>query len=611
MGLYEFNKDDAYRFASEQGIKTKVSNGNLHFQYCPYCLSGKHGREDRWTFGIDLSTGKFFCQRSSCGAKGNMITLHNDFGFSLGNDVDNYYDHDLRKFRQIHMKKPESKDPAIKYMASRGISEAVTREYGITVQKDRENILVFPFMDENGIIQFVKYRKTDFQKGKDNNKEWCEANCKPILFGMFQCNPENKQLVLTEGQIDSLSVREAGIQNAVSVPTGAKAPPWVPYCWDWLQRFDSLIVFGDHENGHITLLEEMKSRFHGQVKHVREEDYKGCKDANDLLTTYGRGAVKNAVEMAVPVDIEGVIDITEVKRVNISNLEKISSGIATLDKLLGGFYLGQTILLTGERGEGKSTLASQFATKSIEQGYNVFFYSGELISWYFRSWTDRQIAGNNFINTKETQFGSMFSIDDSVMPLIENWYRGRLKIYNNEIVFKDEHEDLLETVKKAITQYACKVIFLDNLMTAIEDDGKTDLYRQQSNFVKQLVTIGKTYNVLIFLIAHPRKSNGFEFSNDSVSGSSNITNLADVVLSYGSPKEDKNNPVDYPRELKVLKNRLTGRTTKKAGAIPLYFQESSKRISENGNFDWKLGWEPVDENGFVIPTNVDVDIPFD
>lgn len=134
MGIYKFNRDDAYRFASEQGINTRTSNGNLHFQDCPYCHGGMHDRKDRWTFAIDLSTGKFFCQRSSCGAKGNMITLHKDFGFSLGEEVDNYYDQGIYKqFREIHMKKPESKDPAIRYMASRGISEKVTREYGITV----------------------------------------------------------------------------------------------------------------------------------------------------------------------------------------------------------------------------------------------------------------------------------------------------------------------------------------------------------------------------------------------------------------------------------------------------------------------------------------------
>ena len=75
---------------------------------------------------------------------------------------------------------------------------------------------------------------------------------------MNHCNPDNPTLVLTEGQIDSLSVAEAGIENVVSVPTGAKGFTWIPYCWDFLSQFKTLVVFGDCENGRITLLEEMQ-----------------------------------------------------------------------------------------------------------------------------------------------------------------------------------------------------------------------------------------------------------------------------------------------------------------------------------------------------------------
>jgi KaiC/GvpD/RAD55 family RecA-like ATPase len=604
-GFYEFNPEDARRFARDQNIGVRTKDDELIFRKCPYC--GRTTTNDKEKFSINLKTGVFQCFRASCGAKGNMLTLHKDFGFSLGSAVDSYYDQDFRRFKQIRMKKPESKDPAIRYMASRGISEAVTREYGITVQKDHDNILVFPFMDETGTIQFVKYRKTDFDKEKDKNKEWCEANCKPILFGMYQCDLNNKQLVLTEGQIDSLSVTEAGIKNAVSVPTGARGFTWVPYCWDWLQKFDTLIVFGDYEKGHITLLEDMRNRFHGQVKHVREEDYQGCKDANELLQNHGKDAVKKAVEQAESVKNKKLKYAVTIKRVDLNGLERMFSGIPKLDTMLGGFYMGQTILLSGERGKGKSTLASQFATKAISQGYGVMFYSGELIDWYWKAWIDFQVAGKNYINTRETDYGPQYSIDASVIPLMENWYGDKLVLYDNNEVSEDDDEGLLDTVKDAIIQYDCRVIFLDNLMTAIEDDGKSDLYRQQSNWVKKLVAMGKKFNVLIFLIAHPRKGNGLEFSNDSVAGSSNITNLVDVVLNYDSPKEEQ----EYPRELKVTKNRLTGRVTKKGEGIPLYFEESSKRISENGNFGWTLGWEPANREGFIYPTNVDLDVPFD
>ena len=587
MGIYEFKPDDARRFAMEQSARTKTSGDELQFKMCPYCRSTK----DQYTFSISLKTGQFQCLRASCNAHGNMITLHKDFNFSLGQDADSYYD-GLAHFRNIHREqRAETKPAAVKYMESRGISEAVTRRYGITTQKEHDNILVFPFEDPDGVLRFVKYRKTDFQKGKDKAKEWCERDCMPILFGMNQCNLQNKTLIMTEGQIDSLSVAEAGFENAVSVPTGKNGFTWVPHCWDFLQNFETLIVFGDHEREEITLLSDMEQRFNGVVKHVRPEDYRDCKDANELLQKYGVEAVQNAVKNAEPSPIKEIIDICDVKREDLSKMESIASSIPQLDKMLGGFYFGQLILLTGERGDGKSTLASQFATAALAQDYSVFFYSGELMDWYFKAWFDFQCAGPHHINATRNGFGDeSYSVDGNAITKIERWYKGRLFLYRNESAIEEEHRTLLETIDTAIKQYGCRVLFLDNLMTAMSDDLSRDQYRQQTAFVKQLALMAKQYNVLIFLVAHPRKVYGGQFGNDDVAGSSNITNLVDVVLRYARPADDDiDNPP--PRILQVLKNRLNGKTHRGKAGIDLYYNEASKRISECHNWSWPLGWE--------------------
>lgn len=608
MNIYNFKEEDAFRFSNEIGATAKKRGKELRFKLCPYCLGGNSGK-DHGTFSISLDTGQFKCLRSSCNAHGNMITLAKDFDFSLGTEVDEYYN-GYRRFRNIHRKeKPTPKPAAVAYMESRGISEAVTKRYNITVQTDHENILVFPFYDENNILQFVKYRKTDFDREKDRNKEWCEKDCKPILFGMSKCNFDNQTLVLTEGQIDSLSCAEAEIENAVSVPTGAKGFTWIPYCWDFLGRFKTMIVFGDFENDSMTLLLEMQKRFHGQVKHIRPEDYKGCKDANEILQKYGPEAVREAVQNAVLVEHPKIKRLVDVKRVELSSMERISTGFRALDKLLGGFYFGQVVLITGERGFGKSTLVSQFGTYAMKDGYNTFFYSGELMDWYFKAWIEFQIAGSRNINGMVSNFGyTSYSVNGQVIPQIEKWYGDKAYIYDNGIVQEDtEEETLLQTMETAIKQYGCKVLAVDNLMTAITDDISSDLYRQQTHFVKQLALMAKRYDVLIFLIVHPRKSNGTLFDNDDVAGSSNITNLVDVVLRYGKPK-DNDNPDTAERVLTVYKNRLTGRTDR--NGITLYYQESSKRISEHESvFDWELGWET---QGFRNITEEDQEeIPFD
>ena len=606
--FYEFQIDDALRFAREMNIRTIIRGNEIHFQVCPYC--GGNAGKDKKTFAINKETGQFQCMRASCGAKGNMITIHKDFNFSLGRDVDEYYSRKDRYKSLRHYPRPKSKTPAVEYMESRGISRAVTESYAITVRKDNPNVLVFPFYDENKAMTFIKYRQTDFDPSKDKSKEWCEANCKPILFGMDHCDPDKSDtLVMTEGQIDSLSCAEAGVPNTVSVPTGKLGFTWVPHCWDFLCQYNTLIVFGDHERDEITLLDEMKIRSPGTVKHVRPEDYKDCKDANELLQKYGPQAVRDAVAHAVPVKNKRTKRMADVRRVNLADLPRIRSGLPILDAKIGGIYFGQLVILTGERGKGKSTLGSQFIASAIEQGVPTWIYSGEMPDWCVREWLDRQLAGaENVRHVRQPEGDVVYRVATQAGDAIEQWYYDLSYIYDNTYLDDNDDETLLETVETVIQQYGCKVLLLDNLMTAMGDDMTLDQYRQQTRFVSALAQLATKHQVIIFLVAHPRKAGLQEFRNDDISGSGHIADLASVIIRYDEPRKDED-PGD--RLLQVTKNRLTGKVDYKG--TPLWYEESSKRISDaQGKFDWHYGWESMNApDGFVeVYDDDDMEIPF-
>lgn len=609
MGIYEFKTEDAYRFADELGFKARKKSDELVFDKCPYC---KEQTKDKNTFAINLRNGLFNCKRAKCGIRGNMITLSRDFNFSLGKEVDAYYstvDYSRKQYRKFATRQIEVKDEAIEYMQSRGIAAEITRKYEITIRTpdekhDQEHIMAFPFKDENGEIQFIKYRNLKFDKEKDKSKEWCESNCKPILFGMNHCSG-NGRLIITEGQIDSLSCAQAGIDNAVSVPLGKNGFTWIPYCWDWVNEYDKIVVFGDCENGIITLSEELARRWPMKVSVVRIEDYKGCKDANEILQKFGSEAVRFAVDNAKAQNIDCIKPIAKVEQVDIMKMEKMSTGLDSLDQVLdGGFRFGQLAILTGKRGDGKSTIASMWGCEALGQEYNCFFYSGELPDFYFRNWMDRQITRKKEI--------SQADIDK-----LNQWYGERAFIYDNTSV-PEESADLLKVIEISIVQKNCKFILIDNLMTALDPELDTDLYRQQSKFVGDLAALAKKYLVFILLVAHPRKQYG-GISNDDVSGSSNITDRADIVLVYSRPATDKKKkdqedevqlPDDNERRLEVLKNRLTGQIARDKKGIKLVFESGSKRIAENviDFFDKKFNWN-ADPYGFEEVTDMS-DLPF-
>lgn len=580
---YELKRDDIYGLASKLGADTREKGDELFFRYCPYCRGDGH---DRDTFSVNLKNGTFHCFRSGCGKSGHFVELARDFGYPL-----DFGDNPKKQYRRLPQRPVEVRGPAVTYLQSRGIGRETTERYRVTTRKDNPNVLVFPFYDENHLLQFLKYRRTDFDRAFHKNKEWCETDTKPILFGMDQCKDFHR-LVITEGQIDSLSLAEAGIPNAVSVPNGCNGFTFLENVWNWMVRFEEVVVFGDNEHGKITLLDTLQKRLPNPVKVVQQADYLGEKDANDILRKYGAEALRIAVNNAKAAPVSHVKPLSEVKAVDWYRLPRIKTGIPELDKVIGGLFFGQVILLTGKRGEGKSTFLSQLAVEALEQNYNVFAYSGELADYLFKGWVDYQAAGPEHITTDYDLYGEpIYRLKPGVTERINRWYAERAYLYDNGSVDdENELESLIGTVEQVVRQYGVKLVCIDNLMTAMDVSATDNLYQAQSAFVRKLKQLAMKYDIAVILVAHPRK-NSTGSQNDDVAGSSDITNRVDVVLSY-SRNQDKAGDEDCDSHLVVSKNRLLGRLTKHP--IELFYSQKSKRITSASAFQngpKRYGWE--------------------
>lgn len=594
---YEMRVEDVHGLAQSLNIKTKVKGDELWFKLCPKC---KGGGGDTETFSVNLKSGAFKCFRASCGYSGHFVELCRDFGYSLDDGRPRHY-RELRQPDEIPIR-----EAAIAYLASRGISRATAERYRITAHKSQPNVLVFPFYDESSKLRFIKYRKMNWQKGS-GSKEWCEKDTMPILFGMDRCEGFER-LVITEGQLDSLSCAEAGIPNAVSVPTGATGFTWLDNCWEWVTKFSEVVVFGDNEHGKITLLDTIRARLPNsiRVKCVRPVDYLGEKDANDILRKHGAANVRLAVENAEIPKMRNVKELSNVRSVDINSLEKLKTGINELDRTIGGLVMGQVVLLSGKRGEGKSTFGSQLISSALDQGASTFAYSGELADFHFKRWIDYQLAGLDNLVESTNEFGELtYTINPEAVEQITEWYRHRAFIYDNEYLQddNDELEALTTTIEKVIQQYGCKLIFVDNLMTSMEFvSEQSNLYLEQSRFVGKLKKLAMKYQVVVILVAHPRKTQN-ELGNDDISGSSDITNKVDVVLSYSRAPAGSR----CSSRLSVTKNRLFGKLLTGNDSIELMYSEKTKRIySPKATYQRRYGWETKKT---YLPVD-DADMPF-
>lgn len=204
----------------------------------------------------------------------------------------------------------------------------------------------------------------------------------------------------------------------------------------------------------------------------------------------------------------------------------------------GGSCLGDLVVLVGDTGLGKSTLATQMVGDFWRKhNYKTLIYSGEM---------DVESVINDL------------SIQQSFKGKDENCY----------IASVLSVEELEEMAKQDF-----KVFLVDNLMTMCSFS--SDLYNEQSRTVKELKRIAQEYNCLIILIAHPNKTKAARTENneltiESISGSANIGNLANLILGFNRGSgEDQ-------RMMEVLKNRKTGHL----GKINLYYTSENKRYWE-------------------------------
>src|SRR5699024_2675840 len=80
-------------------------------------------------------------------------------------------------------------------------------------------------------------------------------------------------------------------------------------------------------------------------------------------------------------------------------------------------------------GEGKSVLANQIAIcQPLQQGYDVFVFSGELPAPILRSWVETNMIGREFITMKDNHIRVF---DKTAKNAMNTWYSGRVLVYDD------------------------------------------------------------------------------------------------------------------------------------------------------------------------------------
>ena len=290
------------------------------------------------------------------------------------------------------------------------------------------------------------------------------------------------------------------------------------------------------------------------------------------------------------------LSMKDIKQVNSEDILVIPTGYYELDKKIMGLSAGELTILSGLNSCGKTSWLDCLALNTVNQGFKVGIWSGEMQDWRFKNWISQIAAGKNNVRSKQG-YDNLFYVPNNISEKINTWLDDKLFLYNNS--YGMNWQQLFNDIKELVDNKGVHLILLDNLATLNISDYDGEKNTKQTNFIVDIKEYAKQKNIHIILVAHPRKENFF-LRKESVSGTADLTNLADNVFLLHRVTKDfetrageffgKDKASEYMKfgnVLEVAKNREHGVVDLLVG---MYFEVESRRLKNDVAEHIVYGW---------------------
>lgn len=499
------------------------------------------------------------------------------------------------------------------YLGKRGLSVATLDHFGI--KEDEHKNIVFEFFDADNILLSVKLRPSHRIKPSEPKMFWQkDSDSCPLLFNVNRVNFE-QPLVITEGNIDAMSVFEAGYYNVVSIPGGVQDTKWIEFNYKFLENFKQFIVWTDNDEAGqqgrqkivkrlgeynckiVTPTDDVLDVIESYYQQYDANSHIRKADANNVLIACGGGMILNLLKTAKEIENPKVKRLMDFDEQQLQDLPRISTGFKAIDRIMYGNFDNSLTILTGKSGGGKSTLLNQFfIAEPLEAGERVLIYSGELPARILLGNILRPLASRRHIieldNGEDQPKG--YKVTSEASKAIKSFYRDNLFVFDDLDELETNGGGLLEAMEYSYKRYGITSYVIDNLMTVdmrgVQGESKLDC---QIQFVKRLKKFTREYPVKVLLVAHARKlaAGQSDVGIDDVSGASEIMKLCDRCYDIRPINRD-NDDADAlapSTKISVVKDRQAGRVGAK---FELFFDECSSRIyTDEPERDKEYAWE--------------------
>lgn len=443
-------------------------------------------------------------------------------------------------------------------LGKRKLYEDTCRRYGYARGKFKgKTVQVAPYYNAKG--QLVA------QKIRDSKKNFCvSGDAKQMgLFGLQLARQGGKMIVITEGEIDAMSVSQAmgNTWPAVSLPNGASNLQALKDNIEFLESYEKVIVAFDNDEPGQKATEAALELFSPGKAFLL--DLGTYKDANDMLTNGGQQLLRAAVWEAKTYRPDGIVNLAELKDEIKSPLAHgISYPWPKLDEMLKGFRKQEVVTWTAGTGVGKTALVSEVVyhllTKEKLRVGVIYLEEGVARA-------GKRLVGIA-LNKPLHLPGVEYTDDEFEAAWAETLGTERAFAYDH--FGSLDSDTLLNRIRFLVKGHGCDVVVLDHISMVVSgSDLDADERRMLDRIMTQVRSLTQETGASIHVVSHLRRTSssqsheeGGAVSLSHLRGTQAIAQLSDAVIAAERNQQAEDIGERNTTQLRVLKNRYAGIT---------------------------------------------------
>ena len=447
-------------------------------------------------------------------------------------------------------------------LTKRRLSQETTRKFGYQcgTYEGRQVQIANYYTDGELVAQHLRF--------PDKGFKWLGEPADIGLFGQQLWRDRGKRIVITEGEIDCMTISQVfnNKWQTVSVPNGAaSAKKYIAKQIEWLEKYDDVVIAFDADEPGRKAAKDCAALFTPGKARIAVYP-SGMKDASDMMQAGLEKEISTCIFEAKVHRPDGIITGSDMK----DKLKDYWNGggrytsydtlYPKMNEMVSGFRKGELVMFTAGTGIGKSTIVAEIAhdfmnRHQLKIGYvaleeNTLRTALRMMSIELNKQLHLSTDG-----VTEEEYEKAFAATVGC---------GRFYLYDH--FGSLESDNLVSKLKYLATGCGCDFIILDHISIAVSGIEDGDERRIIDNLMTKLRSLVEQTGVGVIGVCHLKKKMGSGSSHeeggrvtlDDLRGSGGIKQMCDTVA--GMERDQQDEETCHLSILRILKCRFTGNT---------------------------------------------------